>query len=111
MGGKLDEIKEIKINDHTLYLVKIDLKGFRDARLHISGDGTLRKAIAEIRLRDLPEPVRLAVEKLVKRRAQIEDIETEMINGITRYRVEIDPPKQPDKIYVFDEDGSIVSNK
>lgn len=111
MGGKLDEIKEIKINDHALYLVEIDLKGFRDAKLHISGDGTLRKALVEIKLRDLPAPVLREVEELVKRRAQIEDVDMEIIQGKTLYRVKIDPPKGPDKVYYFEEDGSIATNK
>ncbi len=111
LGGKLDEIKAIRINDHVLYLVEIDFKGFREAKLYISGDGTLQKILEEIRLRDLPEQVRLSVEQQVNRRAQIEDIEKEIIDGRVRYRVEIDPPKQRDRIVVFEENGTISSDK
>jgi hypothetical protein len=111
LGGKVDGIKAIRINDHVLYLVEIDLKGFREAKLYISGDGNLRKIIEEIRLRDLPEPVRQAVEQQVKRRAQIEDIEKETIEGRVRYRIEIDPPKQKDRTVVFEANGSISFDK
>ncbi|MDF1823622.1 MAG: hypothetical protein P1U68_03210 [Verrucomicrobiales bacterium] len=110
-GGKLDEIKAIRINDHVLYLVEIDLKGFRGAKLYIAGDGSLRKILEEMRLRDIPEPVRHSVEQQVKRRAQINDIEKEVIEGKVRYLIEIEHPKQPDRIVVFEEDGSISSSK
>jgi uncharacterized membrane protein YkoI len=111
LGGKLDEIKEIRINDHTLYIVEIDLKGFREAKLYIAGDGYLRKIVVEVRFRDLPEAVRLSIEQQIDRRAKVDDIEKEIIEGKVRYRVEIEQPKQPDRFLVLEEDGSISSDK
>lgn len=111
LGGKVDEINEIRINDHSLFLVEIDLKGFKDAKLYISGDGTLRKALVEIRLQDLPEAVRLSLQRLVKRRGQINDIEKEIIEGKVRYRIEIEQQKQPDRTVTFEEDGSLSLDK
>lgn len=111
LGGKLERIKAIRINDHVLYVVEIDLKGFKEAKLYISGDGSLRKIIEEIRLKELPEPVRVSVERQVKRRAQINNIERETVEGRIRYRIEIEHPRQPDRTVVFDENGAIPSGK
>lgn len=111
LGGDLDWIKEIRINDHALYLVEIDLKLFKEAKLHISGDGTLRKTLIEIRRQDLPPAVLASLERLIKRRGQIEDVEKEIIEGRVRYQVEIKRPKQPDRIVLFEEDGTIALDK
>lgn len=111
MGGKVDHIKEIRINDHALYIVEIDFRRFKDARLYVSGDGTLRKTLIEIRFQELPDAVRLSVERLVNRRSQIDEIEKEIIEGKVRYRIEIEQPKQPDKVVLFEEDGTISLDK
>ncbi len=111
LGGNLDWIKEIRINDHALYLVEIDLKLFKEAKLHISGDGTLRKTVIEMRFQDLPEAVRHSLERLVKRRGQIEDVEKEIVEGKVYYRVKIKRPKQPNQTIFFEEDGTIAVGK
>lgn len=111
LGGNVEKIKEIRINDYVLYLVEIDLKGFREATLYIAGDGALRKVAEEIRQKDLPEPVRLSLERHVDRKAHIDDIEKVTIEGEVRYEVEIEQPKRPDRILIFEEDGTIASDK
>lgn len=111
LGGNVDEIKEIRINDHVLYIVEIDLKGFREARLYIAGDGALRKIVEEIKLRDLPVPVRQSLDQYIKRPAQVEDIEKVTIEEATQYHIEIKQPKIPDRTLIFEEDGSISSDK
>jgi uncharacterized membrane protein YkoI len=110
LGGKLDEIKEIRIADHTLYVVEIDLKGFREAKLYVAGDGTLRKTVQEIRFKDLPEPVRAALNRYTKK-GKVEDVEMVYINGKVQYEVEIDQPKGPDRIITFDADGTVTDEK
>jgi len=65
----------------------------------------------EIRLQDLPEAVRLSLQRLVKRRGQINDIEKEIIEGKVRYRIEIEQQKQPDRTVTFEEDGSLSLDK
>lgn len=111
LGGKVDEIMEIRINDHALYLVELDLKGFRDAKLYVAGDGSLRKIVEEVRLRHLPESVRRAVEQHLGGRAHVDDIEKVTIGENVRYHVEIEEPRQPDRTLVFEEDGAISSSK
>ena len=111
LGGELDKIKEIRISEYVLYIVEIDLKGFRGAKLYISGDGTLRKIVEEIRFKDLPEPVRLSVASYATRKGKVEDVEKVLINGEVLYQVEIEPPKGKDQVFLFEPDGSLSSEK
>ncbi|MEM1441072.1 MAG: hypothetical protein AAGF67_01940 [Verrucomicrobiota bacterium] len=110
-GREIEKIKEIKINDYSLYLVEVNVKGFRDATLYVSGDGTLRKIVEEIRFKDLPEEVQKSVLTYVSRKGKVEDVERVLIRGEVLYQVEIEPPKGPDQILVFEPDGSISSEK
>ena len=41
LGGKLDEIKEIRIADHTLYVVEIDQPKGPDRIITFDADGTV----------------------------------------------------------------------
>ena len=81
-----------------MYIVEIDLKGFRGAKLYISGDGTLRKTVEEIRFKDLPEPVRLSVSGYATRKGKVEDVEKLIINGAVLYQDEIEPTKGKDQV-------------
>ena len=60
--GRIDKIKCIRLEGRVLYLAEIDLPGRRERKIHVGGDGTLLKVIDEIRLADLPRPVRVAVD-------------------------------------------------
>ena len=111
LGGKVEKIKEIRINDYVLYLVELDLKDFKEATLYIAGDGTLRKVLQEIKLRDLPDPVRRSIEMQVKRRGHIDDIEKEIVDGKVRYLVELERPKEKDQVVIFEADGTISFEK
>lgn len=110
-SGKLDDIKRFSIGDHVLYLVHFDLKGFRDLRLQIRGDGTLQKSVEEIRRPDLPEAVRKSLDPMLVKGAHIEEIEKVIADGVTRYRIEIEKPHVPDQVVLFDEAGALVSDK
>jgi len=109
--GDIDDIHRIRIEGHTLYLVDIDLKGFRDGKLHVSGTGVLRKSVREIRKKDLPPVVLDNLASFLKGRAHIEDIEQVFAEGKTRYHVEVEHPRQPDRHLVFEADGTIASYK
>lgn len=109
--GKLDEIKRLEIEDRVLYLVEIDLKGFRDLTLHINGTGKLLKRIEEIRLPELPQAARDAVARALDEKGHVEEVERIFVDGRTEYRVEIGRPKAKDVVFVFAEDGTLLSQK
>lgn len=109
--GKIDEIKKVEIGDRALYLVEIDLKGFRHIKLQIRGDGTLQKSVEEIRYNDLPPSVRAAVAPFVAVRGRVHDVARVVVEGEIRYQVEIKRPKMPDLDLVFDVEGSVLSQK
>jgi len=109
--GKLDEIKRLEVEDRVLYLVEIDLKGFRELTLHITGTGTLQKSVETIRMSDLPQAVRDAVSKTLVGKGHVEDVEKVVVEGRIEYRIEIERPKTKDVVYVFAEDGTPLSQK
>lgn len=109
--GRLDDIKRLEVEDRVLYLVEIDLKGFRDLTLHINGTGVLQKSVEEIRMPDLPQAVRDAVTKTLAGKGHVEEVEKVFVDGHTEYRVEIERPKDRDVVYVFAEDGTLLSQK
>jgi len=109
--GELDDIKRIEVEDRVLFLVEIDLKGFRDLILHIAGSGKLLKSVEEMRLPDLPPPIREAVGKILVEKGRVEEIEKVITDGRTEYHVEIERPKLPDVKLVFDEIGTLLSQK
>jgi len=108
---KIDEIHRIEIEGHTLYLVEYDVKGFKDGKLHVTGAGVLRKCVEEIRPGELPDAVRVALEPYLEGRAHIDDAERIVSEGRTRYYVEIERPRLPDRRLVFESDGTIYSSK
>lgn len=108
---KVDEIHRIAIEGHTLYLVEYDVKGFKDGKLHVTGAGIFRKSVEEIRPGELPDAVRTALEPYLKGRAHIDDAERVVSDGRTRYYVEIERPRLPDRRLVFESDGTISSSK
>lgn len=110
-NGKLDDIKRFSIGDHVLYLVHFDLKGFRDLRLQIRGDGTLQKSVEEIRRQDLPEVVRKMLEPMLVKGAHIEEVEKVIVEGEVQYRIEIEKPHLPDQVVTFDEAGTLLNDK
>lgn len=109
--GKLDEIKRIQVSDRILYLVEIDLRGFRERKLHISGNGKLLKSVEEIRQQDLPPAVKSALAATLGARHRVDEVDKVVVDGKTHYRVEIDRPQAADLIVTFEEDGTIASGK
>lgn len=109
--GRLDEINRLEVEDRVLFLVEIDLKGFRDLTLHITGTGSLQKSVEEIRLPDLPQAVRNAVAKVLEAKGRVEEVEKVVTEDRVEYRVEIERPKLKDIVYVFAEDGTLLSQK
>ncbi len=109
--GRLDEINRLEVEDRVLFLVEIDLKGFRDLTLHITGTGSLQKSVEEIRLPDLPQAVRNAVAKVLEAKGRVEEVEKVVTEDRVEYRVEIERPKVKDVVYVFAEDGTLLSQK
>lgn len=105
--GKVEEIKKVEVEGHALYLVEIDLKGFRELKLHISGTGSLRKSVEEIRQPDLPEPVKESAKHVIHGLYRIGDIEKITEGEQIRYRIKAEHPGKPDILYLFDEDGSM----
>jgi len=111
-GGKVDDIERFRIEGHTLYIVEVDIEGFRDLKLHISGSGALRKSVEEIRFRELPRPVREALEGYRKLLGgSVDDVEKVTVEEETRYHVEIEQRGEPDRHVVFEADGSVASSK
>ncbi len=110
-GGKIDEIKRIEIENRVLYLVEIDLKNFKEIKLHITGSGVLQKSIEEIRPQDLPPAVRGAVDAILAGRGRIKDVERVVVEGRVEYHVEIGRPQLKDTKLVFDEAGTFLSQK
>lgn len=110
-GGEVDEIKKVAVGDHVLYLVEIDLRGFREIKLQVRGDGSLQKYVEEIRFHELPESVRAEVTPLLVGLKRVDDVEKVIIDGQTRYHVEIKSPQMPDQDLVFDENGAVFSQK
>lgn len=110
-NGKLDDIKKFSIGDHVLYLVHFDLKGFRDLRLQVRGDGTLQKSVEEIRRQDLPEKVRAALNPILTGGGHIEEVEKVIADGQIQYRIELEVPHKPDQVMVFDAEGGVLEQK
>jgi len=109
--GKLDEIKMVRSGERTLYIVEIDLAGRLDLKLHITGSGKLLKSVEEISYADLPEAVRETLSGMRFGLSRIGDVDKVVVDGATRYHVEVKRPGRPDLDLVFEEDGSIMSQK
>ncbi len=106
--GRVDKIKKIQIEGRVLYLVKIDLPGRRDRRLHIGGDGILLKTTDKIRFEDLPPAVRQALEPFLAARGRFDEAARVTASDQTEYHVEIDLPGGVDLHLVIGENGEIL---
>ena len=110
-GGKIDKIKRIRIEGRTLYVAEVDLPNDRELKIYIAGDGGLIKTRQEIALADAPAPVRDAARKLAAAGGRLDDVDREVADGKTSYRIEIDRRHRPDLKIVVAEDGAILSQK
>lgn len=109
--GRLEDIKRLEVEDRVLYLVEIDLKGFREITLHVNGTGILQKSVEEIRHPDLPVPVRDALARILGGKGRAKDFEKVVTVDRIEYRVEVERPKGRDVVYIFAEDGTLLEQK
>ncbi len=107
-GGKLDEIKTVRIDGRTLYKVEVDLKRDRDLNLYIGGDGQIMKTRKEIALSAAPKVVRDAAKAVG---GKIEEIEEVVSQGTTTYLVELEQAGDREIIVEFSETGAILSQR
>lgn len=109
--GRLEDIKRLEVEDRVLYLVEIDLKGFREITLHVNGTGILQKSVEEIRQPDLPVPVRDALARILGGKGRAKDFEKVVTVDRIEYRVEVERPKVKDVVYIFAVDGTLLGQK
>ena len=109
--GRLEDIKRLEVEDRVLYLVEIDLKGFREITLHVNGTGILQKSVEEIRQPDLPVPVRDALARILGGNGRAKDFEKVVTVDRIEYRVEVERPKVKDVVYIFAVDGTLLGQK
>ncbi len=108
-GGHVDEIKVIRIDDRTLYVVEIDLPGRRERKIHIAGDGKLLKIVDELRPHDLPQGVRATIDATLSRGGRLESVDRITIDGKVEYHLELDLPKGVELNLIVDESGLVLS--
>ncbi|MGA7391741.1 MAG: hypothetical protein WBL40_10000 [Terrimicrobiaceae bacterium] len=76
--GRIDDINLITIEDRTLYVVEVDLKGGKDLKLHVGSDGKQIKTREDAALSDAPDAVQDAVKKLVPAGGKVDDVDKEI---------------------------------
>ena len=108
-GGTLDEVKLLSIEGRSLYIAEVELTGDRDLRIHVGNDGRLLKTREEITLPEAPAAVQEAVKRLQPAGSRIDDVDREVADGKTTYRIEIDRPQARDINLHLTEDGAVIS--
>lgn len=108
--GKLDDVEVIKVEDRTLYVADVDLPNGHDVKVHINGEGKVLKTVEDLPPGSLPPAVTAAAEKIANG-AKLDDIDKIVTDGVTTYRVEIDRKGVPDLRVIFDESGTVLSQK
>jgi hypothetical protein len=109
--GKLGEIKTVSTEGRTLYLAEFELAGGHDLKLYIAEDGSIVTTREDLAMAKAPAAVKAAAERLVPAGGRVEDVEKEITDGKTTYRVEIDVANGKDIKAVLAEDGTVISQK
>lgn len=108
-GGTLDEVKHLSIEGRSLYIAQVELSGDRDLRIHVGSDGRLLKTREEITLLEAPVAVQETVKRLQPTGSRIDDVDREVTDAKTTYRIEIDRPQARDINLHLAEDGTVIS--
>ncbi len=108
--GRLDEINRLEVRTGSFSRGdRFERVPRPDASHH--RNRSLQKSVEEIRLPDLPQAVRNAVAKVLEAKGRVEEVEKVVTEDRVEYRVEIERPKVKDVVYVFAEDGTLLSQK
>ena len=103
--GRLDEIERFNIEGKTIYIAEVDMAQDRDLKVYVSGSAELLKTVREVRLSEVPEPVRSAVLELEGSPDDLEQVNSE---GITTYNVEMERTGEPDLEVVLSAKGAVI---
>lgn len=109
--GKLEEIKTVSTEGRTLYLADFELAGGQDLKLYIAENGSIVTTREDLAMAKAPAAVKAAAERLVPAGGRVEDLEKDVTDGKTTYRVEIDAKDGKDIKAVLAEDGTVISQK
>ncbi len=109
--GRIDEIKTIRAENRILYLAEIDLPGERERKLHVGDDGTLLRVVEDVRLGDLPRPVKSALQPFLAGGNRFDGADRITASGRTEYYVEVDLPDDADLHLVIGEGGEILRRR
>jgi hypothetical protein len=110
-SGKLEDIKSVTTEGRKLYLADFELSGQQDLKLYIAEDGTIVTTREDLAMAKAPVAVKAAAERLVPAGGRVEDLEKDVTDGKTTYRVEIDAKDGKDIKAVLAEDGTVISQK
>lgn len=104
-GGVIDDIDRIAIDGKEIYIAEINLPQDREMKIYIAGDGELLKTVEDLKLSEVPEPVRSAVLGL---EGSFDDVDKVTAGGKITYQVEMDRTGKPDLEVTIAEDGKII---
>jgi len=110
-GGHVDDIKVIRIDERTLYVVKIDLPGPHERKVHVTGDGILLKTVQKVRLPDLPAPVRATVDGILAKRGRFDGADRVTADEKVEYHIELDLPGRVELELVLSDTGEVISRR
>lgn len=111
--GRIDEVKTITKADATTHIAEIDSKDDPDLDIdvHVAADGKVIKTVADMRLKDAPEPVRAALKSLATDTGKAEDVRKVTEGDTVTYLAEIDRTGAADLKVKLAADGKVLEQR
>lgn len=109
--GRIDGINAVHAKDRLLYVAEIERPGKGERTLHVGGDGALLRIVDEIRLGDLPKPVKAALHPFLGEGNRFDGADRVVAGDATEYHVDFDLIDEVDLHLVIGEGGKILRHR
>jgi hypothetical protein len=109
--GRIDGVNAVRAKGRLLYVAEIERPGAGERTLHVSGDGALLRIVDEVRLRDLPRPVKAALHPFLGDGNRFDGADRVISENRTEYHVDFDLIDEVDLHLVIGEGGEILRHR
>ena len=109
--GRIDGVNAVRAKGRLLYVAEIERPGAGERTLHVSGDGALLRIVDEVRLRDLPRPVKAALHPFLGDGNRFDSADKVTASGKVEYHLEFDLPGRVELELVLSESGEVISRR